>query len=335
MDMIFLTNIYDDIVKDFTKEQYKNSNILSRRFVFRNNIIVLVSVYKHTQLCELSISLEDDVTSDSLNTIPKWKGMEKRLSEICDGGEKKNFLSFKQVADFEKKIFFIVMQDIIEAAYDSLRNDIINPIKEVLIKWNTFFQFDKDYILSDNVQQGLYGELYLLEKLIMIKGEKALECWTGCNAETHDFYCGVDAVEVKSSSAKGPNKVNISNEYQLDDTGILGHLYLLYLKVKKSEIDGESLPEIVERISVMLSSECRLNFYNKLLKVGYIYQMPELYKTYFKIREENCYDVVEGFPRITVKTISKGITCVDYTVSLDMCNSFQVTIESFYKGVGL
>ena len=80
------------------------------------------------------------------------------------------------------------------------------------------------------MQQGLYGELYLLDKLITLKGEKAVECWTGCNSETHDFYCGIDAVEVKSSSVKGPNKVNISSEYQLDDTGVLGRLYLLYLK---------------------------------------------------------------------------------------------------------
>ena len=59
------------------------------------------------------------------------------------------------------------------------------------------FSFDKDYVLSDNVQQGLYGELYLLDKLIYIKrAKKLLKCWTGCNSETHDFYCGIDAVEV-------------------------------------------------------------------------------------------------------------------------------------------
>lgn len=188
---------------------------------------------------------------------------------------------------------------------------------------------------SDNVQQGLYGELYLLDKLITLKGEKAVECWTGCNSETHDFYCGIDAVEVKSSSVKGPNKVNISSEYQLDDTGVLGRLYLLYLKLKKSEIDGETLPVIVERIASMLSPEYRIKFYDKLLKIGYVYQMPELYKLHFKLREENCYDVEDGFPRITAKMLNKGITSVDYTLSLDACNSFQITIESFYKGVDL
>lgn len=63
--------------------------------------------------------------------------------------------------------------------------------------------------------------------------------------------------------------------------------------------------------------------------------MPELYKLHFKLREENCYDVEDGFPRITAKMLNKGITSVDYTLSLDACNSFQITIESFYKGVDL
>ena len=91
------------------------------------------------------------------------------------------------MVDFDKKIYFIVMQDIIDTLYESSKNEILNKIKAVLIKWNVFFQFDKDYVLSDNVQQGLYGELYLLDKLITLKGEKAVECWTGCNSETHDF----------------------------------------------------------------------------------------------------------------------------------------------------
>ena len=308
--MIFLTNVYNDIIGDFVKEQYKESKILSRRFEFKDNVVMLISVYKNSQLCEVSVAIDDNVTSVFLNSMPKWKGMEERMSELYDdNNRKRKFLSFKQMEDFDKKIYFIVMQDIIDTLYESSKNEILNKIKAVLIKWNVFFQFDKDYVLSDNVQQGLYGELYLLDKLITLKGEKAVECWTGCNSETHDFYCGIDAVEVKSSSVKGPNKVNISSEYQLD--------------------------VIVERIASMLSPEYRIKFYDKLLKIGYVYQMPELYKLHFKLREENCYDVEDGFPRITAKMLNKGITSVDYTLSLDACNSFQITIESFYKGVDL
>lgn len=44
--MIFLTNVYNDIIGDFVKEQYKESKVLSRRFEFKDNVVMLISVYK-------------------------------------------------------------------------------------------------------------------------------------------------------------------------------------------------------------------------------------------------------------------------------------------------
>ncbi len=333
--MICLINVFNDIMADFEKSQYANSTVLSRSFILKGKTILIISAYKNSRSCQIRFLISSDMKPVTLKKLPKWKGMQQKIGTIYDEGISKQFLEFKQLDDYDKKIFFIVMQDIVDSVDNASNEEIVLPIKEVLNKWNIFFQFEKDYVLAENVQQGLYGELYILEKVIVLKGENVINCWTGCNAETHDFYFGKDALEVKSSSAKGPDNVKISNEYQLDDTGLLGTLYLMYLKMKKSEVDGESLPAIVERIANVLSTNMRLNFYNKLLKVGYLYQMPELYTAHFKTREESCYSVEEGFPRITTKTISKGIGAVDYTVSLDACNSFLITVESFYKGVDL
>ena len=140
-------------------------------------------------------------------------------------------------------------------------------------------------------------------------------------------------MEIKSSSAKGPEKVKISNEYQLDDTGVIGFLYLLYLNMKKSEVDGEGLPVLVERIMLQLDYDQREMFKNKLFKVGYVYAMLELYTYHFRIREESCYIVKEDFPRITPKNVCKGIGAVEYVVSLDACRSYMIEVASFYKGV--
>lgn len=104
MDMIFLTNVYNDIIGDFVKEQYKESKVLSRRFEFKDNVVMLISVYKNSQLCEVSVGIDDNVTSGFLNSMPKWKGMEERMSELYDdNNRKRKFLSFKQMEDFDKK----------------------------------------------------------------------------------------------------------------------------------------------------------------------------------------------------------------------------------------
>lgn len=270
---------------------------------------------------------------DNVGKLPKWKGMNQRVSKIFVQDREQIFISFKQAETYERKIYFMIMQDIVDSIDGIENKQMLSRLKEVLTKWSAFFQFEKEYVLSENAQQGLYGELHILEKMIEIKGEDAVKGWTGCNAENHDFYFGADALEVKSSSAKGTERIKISNEYQLDDKGIAGRLYLMYLKMKKSVVYGEVLPDIVSRIMDKLSVSCKVKFQEKLLKVGYLYQLPELYVLHFKIHEECCYIVEDGFPRITTQNINKGIAEVAYSLSLEACDRFLITVEAFYQGV--
>lgn len=331
--MISLINVLEDIKNDFVKEQYKNSIVLTRRFVLTKGNIILVTLYKNTMLCEIGIEIPEKTTFGELNLIPRWKGMEGKDNLISEKTGIKRVLSFEQLEGYYQKIFINVMQDVCDELECVAQKDCVSTVKRTLQKWSVFFQFEKDYVLSANAQQGLYSELWVLEKMIKQNGNKALEYWTGYNSESHDFYIGKDAVEVKSSSAKGPEKVKISNEYQLDDSGVMGVLYLLYLNLKKSEADGEVLPEIVERILVHLDYAQKEMFKEKLLKVGYAYTMPEFYTYHFRVREESCFWVKDKFPRITTKNVSKGIGAVEYVVSLDACRSYMIEIESFYEGV--
>ena len=328
--MISLTNILEDIKNDFVKEQYRNSIVLTRRFVLAKGNVISVSMNKNTDLCGIGIDIPDETTYEELNSLPKWKGKDNNVTEKTGT---KRVLSFEQLEGYDQTIFVNVMKDVCDNLEFVDKRGGVSTIKYTLQKWSVFFQFEKDYVLSANVQQGLYSELTVLEKMIKKNGNKALAYWTGYNSESHDFYIGKDAVEIKSSSAKGPEKVKISNEYQLDDSGVMGLLYLLYLSIKKSEVDGEMLPEIVERIMIQLDCSQKEMFKEKLLKVGYVYSMPELYTYHFRVREESCFMVKGNFPRITPKNIHKGIGAVEYVVSLDACRSYMIEIESFYKGV--
>lgn len=331
--MISLTNILEDIKNDFVKEQYRNSIVLTRRFVLAKGNVISVSMNKNTDLCGIGIDIPDETTYEELNSLPKWKGMEGKDNIVTEKTGTKRVLSFEQLEGYDQTIFVNVMKDVCDNLEFVDKRGSVSTIKYTLQKWSVFFQFEKDYVLSANVQQGLYSELTVLEKMIKKNGNKALAYWTGYNSESHDFYIGKDAVEIKSSSAKGPEKVKISNEYQLDDSGVMGLLYLLYLSIKKSEVDGEMLPEIVERIMIQLDCSQKEMFKEKLLKVGYVYSMPELYTYHFRVREESCFMVKGNFPRITPKNIHKGIGAVEYVVSLDACRSYMIEIESFYKGV--
>lgn len=327
-----LINVINDIMSDFSKEIYRQSKVLSRRFILGKGTILLVSAYKNSQLAEISLSLFD-TDPKQIGKMPKWKGMTQAVGTLSDQKEVCPFISFKQSEDYDQTIFLTIMQDIVDSVADIDNKYMLATLKEVLGKWSVFFQFEKEYVLSENAQQGLYAELYVLEQMMEEDIAGTIDGWTGCNAESHDFYIGKNALEIKSSSLKGPDKIKISNEYQLDDIGIHGKLYLMYLKLKKSEVHGESLPDIVERIMSKLSTVQKNTFQSKLLKVGYLYQLPELYIFHFVVKDEMCYIVKDGFPRIIKQNIPKGIGAVSYSVSLDACEKFVITIESFFKGV--
>ena len=82
--------------------------------------------------------------------------------------------------------------------------------------------------MSEERQQGLYGELLFLSECLDSQGLEAVSHWAGSEDETHDFYFGSHAVEVKTTSAQAPYFAHISSEYQLDNSDIPGKLFLRF-----------------------------------------------------------------------------------------------------------
>lgn len=160
--MISLINILEDIRKDFLKEQYKDSVVLTRRFVLEKNNIIIVSLYKNTGLCEIAIEIPEKITIEELNSIPKWKGMEEKCEMLSDkiGSRRRRCLSFEQLRGYDQAIFINVMQDICDALKYVDKEKCVSIVKKTLQKWSIFFQLEKNYVLSANVQQGLYSVNY-------------------------------------------------------------------------------------------------------------------------------------------------------------------------------
>lgn len=331
---MYLTNVFLDISSDFDKEQYKFKNVLSRKFSYKNGCSIIVSLQKNINRREVSFLLGPNYNMDTLKGMPKWKGMEQRISIINDKGEGNEYITFSQLEGYEAKIYESVMQDIISNTEKiSSVNNIDKLLNTILVKWKKFFDNESSSVMQEIEQQGLYAELLLLENLIKIKGPAVLYCWSGCEGETHDFYIDKNALEVKSSSRKEQNMIKISSEYQLDNVGVSGKLYLIFMQLRKSIVDGEKLPEIVERIQNLLDDVTTNEFNDKLFKYGYLVQCKELYNYKFSLLEDSYYNVTDGFPRIIASNVQQGLSCINYTISLDACEKFQITDESFYNEV--
>lgn len=332
--MNYINEMYRNIEADFILPIYADKKKLSRSKILENSIRTIFFVDKDRRTREFGVKLEKNYSIEIINSLPKWNGIEICVERMHDYEQDTyDCIVFQQLDDYEKYIFEIIVDDIYNAL-NCLSNTekITATIMGILIKWKKFFLIQQEIKMSEIKQQGLYGELVLLEKLTEKYGGQAVYWWTGCNMETHDFYVDSNAIEVKTTCAKGPYKINISSEFQLDSLDVNGTLFLQFYVLRKSETDGERLPEIIIRIKDMLMGQqnCIDELSSKLFKYGYIERHPELYNIGFKQREIYNYEIREKFPKITCRDLPAGIGGITYTLSLSSCEQFHINEDYMY-----
>lgn len=210
--------------------------------------------------------------------------------------------------------------------------EIINQIE----KWKAMF----DRKLSDGLtlfeQQGLYGELIYLQKLIdrnLFSKVESLKLWSGTDKSVRDFQGKEWAVEVKTISVNNSDQITINGERQLDET-LLKMLFLYHLSVESSRSSGQTLNDIVEELrKALMDDMVALNLFNfKLMEAGYFDNHRHLYSPRcYKIRKENIYHVHDAFPRIKENELRNGVSNVTYSINVSTCTGYLVNENEHFN----
>ena len=108
--------------------------------------------------------------------------------------------------------------------------------------------------LSEERQLGLWGELWLLQRLSRALGAAAaVAAWTGPIQEPHDFRLAVTEIEVKATRSRRRSHI-ISSIDQLEPSP--GHqLSLLSLHLEPGGAGGTTLPEMVAAVRALCSGD--------------------------------------------------------------------------------
>lgn len=221
------------------------------------------------------------------------------------------------------------VRDIFAAICENIANTIQSATSEkeavMLVisqmrKWQDLFSKKLRNILSVQEQQGLFGELSFLKKMICSSMNiiRSVGSWVGPNKAPQDFQGELWSVEVKTIAANKFPCVTINGELQLDETSI-EKLYLYNLVVDIVPIDGKNLPELISEIRDRLSRDVNAAnlFENKLIYYGYFDIDVDAYKERrYQIRKENYYLVQGEFPRIKKDKLLLGVSEVKYTITL-------------------
>ena len=331
----FSTEIYQEIINDLNSKKYSPETFaLERKHVCNNGVPLIYSVTLNGRLRRLSIPLDEKIPE---NSFPRWKGITLGIISGSDYfPEKKPFLMMGQRLENEDVIFETLTEDIrtrIEALPSN--TGAAKTTQNVLEEWKRFFQNNKAIVLSPEAEQGLFGELLFLKKLILNFGIEMIDTWNGPDKSVHDFYLNNNAVEVKTTSGQEPYKVHINNLHQLDDSEIKKNLYLKAYAFRK-DTGGKKLPDLVKEVRQIFNDDSwRLKKLNDmLLKAGYLDASASFYTKGYTVCDEYTFKIKEGFPRITKKDISIGLSKVEYDLELHACRSFAVSETDLLRELG-
>lgn len=195
----------------------------------------------------------------------------------------------------------------------------LRVVRGVLADWRELLRSLGGRGLSRNGVTGLYGELLVLEEVVLADPRRRSDCWTGADAQRHDFQRGPVIVEAKTTTVRRGRPCSIHGIDQLQ-TPPGADLYLRWTRLEAAVDRGDSLRTLVDRLSSLVSDVA--DFTRKLEGLGYRPQEPEDYaQPRFTQLDSAYYRVADTFPRLSVESfvggrLPAGITGVSYELEL-------------------
>ena len=258
------------------------------------------------------------------------------LTDVKD--KSKKFLLILLLNKQHKDIFSTLCEDLIFGVSEvSTELTLVEKLLERLAKWQSLFEKIGKQGLSDEVQRGLYGEIYFLRFFLSSVSDKnyCVKSWLGPEKSIQDFQYSNWAVEVKTTHGNNHQKIHITSERQLDDT-IIEKIFLYHLSLDVRVGNGESLNILIEDVSELLSDNTMASnlFKLKLLESGYYDIHKPLYdERGYSIRQENLYRVSGNFPRITENQIPIGVGDVRYSIVLSESEEWRINHETLLEDI--
>jgi len=266
------------------------------------------------------------------NYLKRFIGVE---VQIIPSSNNKKELAIILLDEELTDIFIVFIEDIINSLLDINNSEIaLNIISKRINYWKKLFGKFSTNLLTPQQQRGLFGELYFLNKVLIENNYKQIiNAWKAPNGTNQDFYTNAKAIEVKTSISNSQT-IKISNEYQLDTSG-LDKLFIAFYKLYEFP-DGTTLLSLINDIRLLLNSDIDLlNVFNvKLINLGVFPELEDDYNEIgYRIRDEKYYNVTSEFPKITALMVNESISKISYGIDLGYCINFETTFTEIINEI--
>ena len=328
-------NLIDEIDNNSAGDIYK------LKIIKAYEPIIIIGVDTTNENRQLYIDLgEEGWEDEKIKALPKWRGLTHSVKyiEVLGPLRKRYYLILNQEAETSADIYENICQNLISHIELMDEDNLFSVVYEVFDRWRHFFSRNRYKQLTDEQQQGLFGELKFIKNwLEEFPNEPPLiiDYWEGQDRGRFDFKNTKFGVEIKTSIEKLRKEVKISNEKQLVRSKGISALYLYVYFLESSKSYGQTLQMLVDEIRDTLkkkSERLHLKFNDQLVFAGF--KDDEYTDQYFYVLNEEVYEVKAGFPRISDELLPSGVSHVSYLIDLKQCSEYITDKDSLFKRKG-
>jgi hypothetical protein len=201
-----------------------------------------------------------------------------------------------------------------------------------LREWQDFMA-RKPRPLSPEAQVGLYGELWMLERLLdVLPPSAAFESWKGPLSAAQDFHVGAGAFEVKSTAGRDGFTARINSIDQLDSERRPMHLCALRFEEQDG---GRSLSQLVEVLRAAASAAGRSKAFDAMLILaGYHDEHAVHYGRLLELVEMRILRVDDSFPCLRRATLPVQILQAQYTLDIQSLPGDDIGFDGLLLNLG-
>lgn len=200
--------------------------------------------------------------------------------------------------------------------------------------WQKLFKIEIETISEEKIK-GLLNELYIIDKLMIPKYgiEEAIKGWGGTEGMHKDFAFKDGYWYEAKSIDTGKLTVGISSVEQLE-SDVVGYLLITQLeKTSPQNSEAVRLYDLVNKINNSIEIDSlQILFMNKIASLGIsleVFSNPD-YKanlSRYLIKNINCYEVNNEFPRLTRTQLFNAIGLVRYELIISEINNFKIDFK--------
>ena len=277
--------------------------------------------------------LRHALESSPTRRLPSLKGVE---VAVADGDNKDTrMLVFRLLDSKQRDIFHQLCIDIVAAGASArTEQEVVELVVARTWRWHHLLRGGAGGRLSEDEQKGLVGELIVLDRHLLahLSPFDSLAAWRGPLGAPKDFEIGRTGIEAKARRGAATPYVLITSEHQLDGEGCDSlFLHVVDLSHAPDSAAGAfTVADMVGRVRDRIAaadSTATDGFENLLAAAGFRWE--DDYSDFKWVEgPSRIYAVIEGFPRITARTVATGVSNVRYSASLVECERFAVAAST-------